>query len=195
MGRKLFHSSWCRIAVPKLSRRGVRRAQPAPRMLPSVISATGFSARERMTGYRWPFLRMGAMAFLKASCMVFLSYAGSGQYSDRARSGNKRIQPRKNGHHLSGTGGRARFREAFALISISSSAFPPGWVNDRSAGFRFRAALAQEKPLQVAGCINAYSALSGGASRLQGAISFRRRRGGRVAGSIRIWVFPRLTMC
>ena len=28
-----------------------------------------------------------------------------------------------------------------------------------SAGFRFRAALGQEKPLQVAGCINAYSAL------------------------------------
>ena len=27
-----------------------------------------------------------------------------------------------------------------------------------SAGFRFRAALAQERPLQVAGCINAYSA-------------------------------------
>ena len=28
-----------------------------------------------------------------------------------------------------------------------------------SAGFRFRAALGQEKPLQVAGCVNAYSAL------------------------------------
>ena len=28
-----------------------------------------------------------------------------------------------------------------------------------SAGFRFRAALRQEKPLQVAGCVNAYSAL------------------------------------
>ena len=28
-----------------------------------------------------------------------------------------------------------------------------------SAGYRFRAALGQEKPLQVAGCINAYSAL------------------------------------
>ena len=27
-----------------------------------------------------------------------------------------------------------------------------------SAGFRFRAALAAEKPLQVAGCVNAYAA-------------------------------------
>src|SRR5690242_16895468 len=36
-----------------------------------------------------------------------------------------------------------------------------------SAGFRFRAALAQERPLQVAGCINAYSA------RLAESVGFR----------------------
>ena len=47
-----------------------------------------------------------------------------------------------------------------------------------SAGARLRAALADERPLQVVGAINAYHAHAGRARRLQGDLPLRRRRGG-----------------
>ncbi len=63
-----------------------------------------------------------------------------------------------------------------------------------SAGFRFRAALAQERPLQVAGCINAYSA------RLAESAGFRAIYLSGAGWRLRrweypIWVFPRSMMC
>ena len=60
---------------------------------------------------------------------------------------------------------------------------PHEHADDRrqSAGARFRAALAAEKPLQVIGAINAYHALLAERVRLQGDLPVRRRRRRRLA--------------
>ena len=53
--------------------------------------------------------------------------------------------------------------------------------SDNSAGARFRAALAAEKPLQVAGAINAYAARLAQATGFRAHLSLRRRRGRQLA--------------
>ena len=51
-----------------------------------------------------------------------------------------------------------------------------------SPGARFRAAVAEERPLQVVGAINAYCRANGGRLRLQSAVSLGRRRRRQLAG-------------
>ncbi|GHL75866.1 hypothetical protein ECZU34_36140 [Escherichia coli] len=54
-----------------------------------------------------------------------------------------------------------------------------------SPGKAFRAALSKENPLQIVGTINANHALLAQRCRISGDLSFRRWRGGRVAGAAR----------
>ncbi len=64
-----------------------------------------------------------------------------------------------------------------------------------SPGARFRAALAQERPLQIVGAINANHALLADARRLPRALPLRRRRRRRFAGHCPTWASTRSTTC